>query len=67
MTAALGHHPLILVVGAWLLGWAVVAVWRRRGPGTGWGRSLKYPLAATAILFMVTWVVRLTAGTLPPV
>ncbi|CAN5770811.1 hypothetical protein BH23ACT5_BH23ACT5_02720 [soil metagenome] len=66
--SALSYHPLVFVVGVWLGGWWATAVAQRLG------RRISLPavpverlLVATAALFAVTWLLRLSMGSLPPV
>ena len=68
MGAAMAFHPLVLVVLAWLVGAWAVAVAKRSGYRINLNQKLIDRLLwATAALLLVTWVIRLTAGTLPPV
>lgn len=68
MGAAWTAHPLILVVAAWGLAAWVVRL-RRAGGGSVRvnRRVVDAALVATAAVFVVTWVVRIAAGSLPPV
>lgn len=66
--AALALHPLVLVVAAWLLGWWLAGVARRNGRRLPLERQVvDRLLALTGVAFALTWVVRMVAGTLPPV
>lgn len=65
---ALSLHPLVLVVFAWALGWWMTGLARRRGkPSSLDGALVNRLLIATGVVFVLTWVVRLAAGSLPPV
>lgn len=68
MSGAIRFHPVVFVVAAWAAAGLVALLLRARG------RSLRIRTAAinrllwaTAALFVVTWVVRLATGSLPPV
>lgn len=66
--AALSFHPLVFVVLAWALGWWVTGLARRRGKELPVdGALVNRLLIATGVVFALTWVVRLAAGSLPPV
>lgn len=65
---ALTYHPLVLVIGAQLLGGWIWYLLRRTGrvqPMSN--RSLNVILIATGVALVVVWVVRALNGTLPPV
>jgi hypothetical protein len=65
---ALSFHPLVFVVLAWALGWWATKLARRRGKElTLDGALVNRLLIATGVVFALTWVVRLAAGSLPPV
>jgi hypothetical protein len=65
---ALSFHPLVFVVLAWALGWWVTGLARRRGKDLPLdGALVNRLLVATGVVFILTWVVRLAAGSLPPV
>lgn len=53
------YHPLVFAVIALAIGWVFLR--RRVMPSSPWFTW------AAAGLFAVTWVIRLTTGTLPPV
>lgn len=66
--AAMALHPLVLLVAIWALGWWVSGVARRRGRGSSLdGVLVNRLLIATGVVFVLTWVVRLATGSLPPV
>lgn len=67
-SAAMTYHPLVLLIGLQLAGGWVWYVLRRRGvvqPINN--RMLNGILIATLVALVAVWVIRLTAGTLPPV
>lgn len=65
---AIAFHPLVGVVLAWLTGAWLVGVARRRGVEVRMDRRIIDRLLwATAALFVVTWLVRMATGTLPPI
>ncbi len=66
--SAVAFHPLVGVVLAWFAGTWLVAVARRRGVNISLDRRVVDRLLwATAALFVITWLVRMGTGTLPPV
>lgn len=65
---AFAYHPLVLAVGIELLagwGWFVLRRTGRAGPMSN--RTLNVVLALTAVALVAVWIMRLGAGTLPPV
>lgn len=57
---AFSYHPLVFVFAAGLLAWVLM----RRRRSERW----RVPTLTTAlVLLVVTWVIRLATGTLPPV
>lgn len=65
---ALAYHPLVLVVGLWLVAGWMFGMARRRGFNIELStRLVNGLLTATAAVFLVTWAVRAAAGDLPPV
>ncbi len=68
LTSAIAFHPLVGVVLAWFAGAWLVAVARRRGVDIRLERKVVDRLLwVTAALFVVTWLVRMATGTLPPI
>lgn len=68
LMAAWDFHPLILVATAWAVATWAIGLLRRRG------RPIQIPpqvvnrlLSMTGLVFVVTWLIRLVSGTLPPV
>ena len=65
---AMAFHPLVILVAVWALGWWITGFARRRGRGSLLdGVLVNRMLVATAVVFVLTWVVRLATGSLPPV
>lgn len=65
---ALTFHPLVMLVLAWLIGAWGVAVAKR----SGYSVRVNYKVVdrllwATGALLVITWIVRLAGGTLPPI
>ncbi len=68
LVAAVTYHPLVLVAATWMAGWWGVAAARRWGrPITVDQRVVERLLRVTAGAFALTWVVRITTDSLPPV
>lgn len=68
LAGAFALHPLVLAIGIELMlawGWFVLRRAGRVGPISD--RALNLILAVTALSLVAVWMVRLTAGTLPPV
>ncbi len=66
--SALAFHPLVFLVLAWMIGATVVWIGRRRGITLPLNpQVVNRLLIASAAIFVVTWMARLTTGTLPPV
>ena len=66
--AAFSYHPLVMLIAVQaMFGW-VWFVLRRSGRVEAMSqRTLNLILFGTAVIFSAVWIVRLTAGTLPPV
>lgn len=68
LVAAWAFHPLVFVAAGWLAGIWTVGWLRRRGRDVGLSPLLVGRLLnLTGLAFLATWVIRLVAGTLPPV
>lgn len=66
--AALELHPLVLLAVGWGIAvWAVGALRRSGHPVGAPARLVNRLLTVTGATVVVTWLIRLAAGTLPPV
>lgn len=61
---AVAYHPLVLLIVALVIAVAIVRTTGRRWPS--FARGLPAVIGLSAV-FVVTWVLRLATGTLPPV
>lgn len=68
LAASWAFHPLALLVALWAVAGTVMWIRRRRRGGSA-SRPVMVDrlLVSTAGVFVVTWLVRLATGTLPPV
>lgn len=65
---AMALHPLVILVAIWALGWWITGLARLRGRRSPLdGVLVNRMLVATGVIFVLTWVVRLATGGLPPV
>lgn len=68
VSGALTFHPLVLVVGAWAMGFGVNRLRIRRGhPPLLSERTTNRLITLTGIALIATWGIRIVSGTLPPV
>jgi len=65
---AFAYHPLVLAIGLELaFGWTWFMLRRSGRVGPMRNRTLNIILATTAAALVTVWIIRVTAGTLPPV
>lgn len=65
---ALAYHPLLPLIGAQIVvGWGWFLLWKMGFVSAIKTRTLNWALSVTALALVVTWVVRMASGTLPPV